>query len=401
MPGFFDRLVSRIDKIDAESLQFQMQRLARERGLLETVFQSIQEGVMVLDNEGRLSYANRAAERLLGFDAEKLRNHSMIRYLHDLDWEHLADAGRDEAWRHLLSREIEVTYPEHRFLSMYAVPLQDAQPDGQGILIILRDITRDRAQEASLLEGERFNAVKLLAAGVAHEIGNPLNALNIHLELLARELKALPENQRDSLQELVKVARSEVGRLDAIITQFLRALRPSPPQLERADIAGLLRDTLDLMRSEIENRRIDVAVTSAEGVPPVRIDPGQIRQVFFNLIKNALEAMPDGGTMVISFSVGDVYLTLDFLDSGQGIAPDDFNRIFEPYHTTKSNGHGLGLMIVQRIIQEHGGQIEVSSKPNTGTRFRILLPLAERRIRKIEAPAPAEGDPPRPPTEKH
>ena len=392
MPGFFDRLVSRIDKIDPESLQTQMLRLARERGLLETVFQSIQEGVMVLDAEGRLSYGNRAAERLLGFEAEKLRGHAMGRYLRDLDWEHLAGPQADAAWSHLLSREIEVTYPEHRFLSMYAVPLQDAQPDGQGILIILRDITRDRAQEASLVEGERLNAIKLLAAGVAHEIGNPLNALNIHLELLAREIVPLPRAQREPLAELVQIARSEVGRLDAIITQFLRALRPARPQLVLADAGALLRETLDLMRTDIENRRIEVAIANAEGLPPIPIDPPQIKQVYFNLIKNALEAMPDGGTMAISFSVGDAYLTLDFLDSGTGIGPGDFNRIFEPYHTTKASGHGLGLMIVQRIVQDHGGQIEVSSKPDAGTRFRIQLPLAERRIRKIKAPKEPPGE---------
>ena len=392
MPGFFDRLVSRIDKIDPESLQTQMLRLARERGLLETVFQSIQEGVMVLDAEGRLSYGNRAAERLLGFEAEKLRGHAMGRYLRDLDWEHLAGPQADAAWSHLLSREIEVTYPEHRFLSMYAVPLQDAQPDGQGVLIILRDITRDRAQEASLVEGERLNAIKLLAAGVAHEIGNPLNALNIHLELLAREIVPLPRAQREPLAELVQIARSEVGRLDAIITQFLRALRPARPQLVLADAGALLRETLDLMRTDIENRRIEVAIANAEGLPPIPIDPPQIKQVYFNLIKNALEAMPDGGTMAISFSVGDSYLTLDFLDSGTGIGPGDFNRIFEPYHTTKASGHGLGLMIVQRIVQDHGGQIEVSSKPDAGTRFRIQLPLAERRIRKIKAPKEPPGE---------
>ncbi len=388
MAGFFERLVSRIDKIDPESLQFQMQRLARERGLLELVFQSIQEGVIVLNDAGRLNYANRAAERLFGFDAEKMRGHSMTRFLLDFEWEHLTEAGDDESWRHLMSREIEVTYPEHRFLSVYAVPLHEEEHETGGVLVMLRDITRDREQEASLLEGERFNAIKLLAAGVAHEIGNPINALNIHLELMARELEEISPETVASLQELVQVSRSEVARLDAIITQFLRALRPSQPQLELANIVELLRGTLDLMRGEIENRRIDVTVARTEGVPLIKIDPAQIRQVFFNLIKNGLEAMSDGGAMTISFEVGDVYLSIDFLDSGIGIAAADFNRIFEPYHTTKNSGHGLGLKIVQRIVQEHGGQIEVSSKPESGTRFRILLPLVERRIRKIAAPSP-------------
>ena len=397
MPGFFDRLVSRIDKIDPESLQKQMQRLARERALLETVFQSIQEGVMVLDAEGRLNYANRATERLLGFDAEKLRGHAMSRYLRELDWEHLAEMQTDAAWSHLLSREIEVTYPEHRFLSVYAVPLPDEEGQGQGVLIILRDITRDRAQEASLVEGERFNAIKLLAAGVAHEIGNPLNALNIHLELLAREIAPLPQEQREPLAELVQIARSEVSRLDAIITQFLHALRPARPQLVMANAGTLLRETLTLMRTEIENRRIEIAIANAEGLPLIPVDPAQIKQVYFNLIKNALEAMPDGGTMAISFQVGDAYLTIDFLDSGAGIAPGDFNRIFEPDHTTKSSGHGLGLMIVQRIVQEHGGQIEVSSKPRIpapASAFFYHLPSAASARSRLRRRAPTTSPPP-------
>lgn len=389
LSGFFDRLVSRIDKIDPESLQTHMLRLARERGLLETIFQSIQEGVMVLDSEGRLTYANRASERLLGFDADKARGRSMTNYLHDLDWERLTDLHGEEAWPRLLSREIEVTYPDHRFLNFYAVPLPPQDEQGKGLLIILRDITRDREQEASLLEGERLNAVKLLAAGVAHEIGNPLNALAIHLQLLARELESLPPAQRASLAELVTVARNEVGRLDAIITQFLRAVRPTRPQFELADVPALLRDTLRLLRTEIENRRIEVSVANAESVPRIFIDPRQIKQVFFNLTKNAFDAMPDGGRLAIAFARDDVRLTIDFLDNGIGIAPEEFGRIFEPYHTTKAQGSGLGLMIVQRIVQEHGGQIEISSKPHVGTRFRIVLPLAERRPRMLKPSAPA------------
>ncbi|MDD5705912.1 MAG: PAS domain S-box protein, partial [Kiritimatiellae bacterium] len=135
LSGFFDRLVSRIDKIDPESLQTHMRRLARERALLETIFQSIQEGVMVLDSEGRLSYANRAAERLLGFEADKVRGRSMSRYLQDLDWEHLTDVHDEEQWARLLSREIEVSYPEHRFLNFYAVPLPGQEAADKGLLI--------------------------------------------------------------------------------------------------------------------------------------------------------------------------------------------------------------------------------------------------------------------------
>ena len=381
--GFFDRLVARLDKLDPGSLQSQLMRLARERGFLETIFQSVQEGIMVIDNEGRLLYANRASEQFLGFDFKRTRGRAVERYLRGLDWDRLLGFDSDEGAAQLLTREIEVTYPERRFLGIYAVPLPEQEPEGKSVLLILRDVTRDRLQEASTLDNERLNAVKLLAAGVAHEIGNPLNALNIHLQLLGREVNNLPPARRAALQELVEVARNEVGRLDAIIAQFLCALRPSQPQFAPGLATEVLQETLRLMKSEIENRGITVALEVPDAVPRIQLDRQQIKQVFFNIIKNALEAMPEGGELRIAFSVGDAYLAIAFQDTGSGIRPQDVGRLFKPYQTTKAKGTGLGLMIVQRIVQEHGGLIEISSKPGAGTCFRIMLPLAERRIRML------------------
>lgn len=394
--GFFDRLVARIDKLNPESLQAQMVRLAQERGFLETIFQTIQEGLVVIDNEGRLLYANQAAERLAGFDFARTKGRSILRILRDWDWEHLLDVPASESgWARMVTREIEVTYPEHRFISVYAMPLNEEGLVEKGVLVILRDVTRDRRQEASTLECERSNAIKLLAAGVAHEIGNPLNALNIHLQLLARELLDLPEGTREPLADLVGVARTEVERLDTIIRQFLRALRPTQPVLRPEQPTDVLQETLALLKNEFENRRITVSVDITEAIPAVQLDRSQIKQVFFNLIKNALEAMPDGGALRIEMGAGDVYVDIAFIDTGKGIAPEELQRVFEPYHTTKQTGSGLGLMIVQRIIDEHGGEIELSSKPGAGTCFKVRLPRSERRVRLLTTPAPAENNGPR------
>jgi PAS domain S-box-containing protein len=384
--GFFDRLVARIDKLDPESLQAQMLRLAQERGFLETIFQTIQEGILVIDNEGRLLYANRAAEKLAGFEFARTKGRSILRFLREWDWEHLLDLpATDSGWARMVTREVEVSYPEHRFISVYGVPLDEQDLVSKGVLVILRDVTRDRRQEVSVLESERSNAVKLLAAGVAHEIGNPLNALNIHLQLLARDLSELAdEGARQSLQDLVDVARVEVERLDTIITQFLRALRPSKPVLVAERPTEVLEETLRLLKTEFENRRIAVSVDISEAVPKVKLDRSQIKQVFFNLIKNALEAMPDGGALKVVFGVGDAFVDISFADTGKGIAPEELSRVFEPYHTTKAKGSGLGLMIVQRIIEDHGGEIELSSKPNVGTCFKIRLPRDERRVRLLK-----------------
>ncbi len=382
--GFFDRLVARIDKLGPESLQAQMMRLAQERGFLETIFQTIQEGVLVIDNEGRLLYANRAAEKLSGVDFARSKGRSVLRILREWDWEHLLDVPATESdWARMVTREVEVSYPEHRFISVYAAPLNEPGLVDKGVLVILRDVTHEREQEASALECERSNAVKLLAAGVAHEIGNPLNALNIHLQLLSRELREVPAEARGALEDLVGVARTEVERLDTIITQFLRAIRPSKPVLVPEQLTEVLEETLKLLKTEFENRRIAVSVDIHETVPAVRLDRSQIKQVFFNLIKNALEAMPDGGALKVVFGVGDAFVEVAFIDNGKGIRSEELGHVFEPYHTTKANGNGLGLMVVQRIIEDHGGEIELASKPDEGTCFKIRLPRNERRVRML------------------
>jgi PAS domain S-box-containing protein len=388
--GFFDRLVARIDKLDSESLQTQMKRLSQERVFLEAISQTIQEGVLVIDNEGTLLYANRAAEKMTGLDLARTRGRSVLRLLRDWDWEHLLDVPSEDEieqreWMRMVTREIEVHYPTHRYIHFYAMPFNQSDVDVKSVLIILRDVSNERKQEASVIESERINAIKNLAAGLAHEIGNPLNALNIHLQLLSRELREVKDEAvRKSLQELTDVARSEIARLDAINTQFLGAIRPSKPVLMPESTTEVLEETLKILKTEFKNRSITVSVDVPEAVPAVRLDRQQIKQVFFNLIKNALEAMPDGGSLRIVFGIGDAFVDISFIDSGVGIPQEDLGSIFEPYHTTKKKGSGLGLMIVQRIVEDHGGEIEVATKPGQGACFKIRLPRNERRIRMLK-----------------
>lgn len=397
---FIDKLIDRIDRVDPESLQAHFMHLAQERGLLETIFQSIQEGIIVIDGNGLLSYANLASGTLLGFDPEAAVGKPVARYMREIDWDRILDFDENE-WSRLITREIEITYPEHRYVSFYVVPLVAEDSDNSGIVVILRDVTKDRMQEESLLESERLNAVKLLAAGVAHEIGNPLNALNIHLQLLDRDLRAVrddlepqdgkpPPSAEDlakevtNFQDLVDIARNEVSRLDLIINQFLRAIRPTKPKIAPVNIQSLIEESLTLLRHEVANRDIKIEIVAPQPVPEIKVDKDQIKQVFYNLIKNAFQAMPDSGRLQIMLNCSAEFLEVTFQDSGVGIKAEDLGRIFEPYHTTKSTGSGLGLMIVQRIVQDHGGHIELKSKPNEGTCFAIHLPLVERRMRLLD-----------------
>ncbi len=381
--GFLDKLVSRMTRLDATSLQTQFLNLARERGLLETIFQSIQEGVIVVSADGRLLYANQAAEAMFGFESSRMRGRPVARYIPDVDWEGLANRDEQE-WAKLSTSEMEVFNPDRRILSLYAVPLEASPEESEPCVVaILRDVTRDRLNEASNVESERMQAIRVLAASLAHEIGNPLNALGIHLQLLDRELAVLPEGDRLRIGELVTVARDEVSRLDLIISKFLRALRPSAPDLDSCNLVEVLEDAVKVMRSDLSEHRMEVSVVHASRLPAVMADAQQMKQVFFNIIKNAMQAMQDGGRLDIRLSADDRDLTIAFKDSGRGISEEDFARLFEPFRTGRPTGNGLGLMIVQRIVQDHGGRLDVSSKPGAGSCFRIVLPLANRKARML------------------
>ncbi len=388
--GFIEKLIARIDRLDPDSLQKHFLQLAGERGLLETIFHAIQEGVVVLDGKSRIAYANRATEKLLGIDLEKAVGQPIERYLREVEWDLVLQLDEDE-WSRLVSREIELTYPEHRFIDFYVVPLALVNTEEEGAVVILRDVTRERENQASTVESEKLQALTLLAAGVAHEIGNPLNSLNIHLQLMQREIKHLSEENREGLGELLEVATQEVARLDQIIHQFLRAVRPTQPQTERSDIRQLIGESLQVLRQEIDDRGIWVEEVYADDLPAVHVDRGQIKQAVFNVVKNAMEAMRQGGVLKISVQASGRFVAVAFKDTGKGIVPEELGSIFEAYHTTKNEGTGLGLMIVQRIIREHGGQIEVDSRPGEGTTFILYLPHGDSQRRLLKAHRPAHA----------
>ena len=208
--------------------------------------------------------------------------------------------------------------------------------------MILRDITESRRSTQQTIESERLNALTLLAAGVAHEIGNPLNSLHIHLQLMERKVRKLPEESRAELQESLRVAKEEITRLDYIVTQFLRAIRPTPLQTQPEKINDLVLESIEFLSAEIKDRDVIVEHELRPNLPLLEVDRNQIKQAFYNVIKNSFQAMKSEGILHIKTDMDDNYVSISFTDTGGGIAPEDMSKIFDPYFTTKKRAPAWG-----------------------------------------------------------
>lgn len=345
--------------------------LEAARVLNDRIITSIQSGLVSYTLDGQIIFFNPAAGRITGLDPEATLYADARAVFPELP----ADADDPPRWEALFTRPDGA----RRILGYSRSPLLDGAGERQGWILAFQDLTPLREMEAGLRRSERFAAIGKMAAGIAHEIRNPLASMSGSIQMLAQntDLDALG-------QRLMGIVLRETDRLNALITDFLQFARPNPPQFEAVDLAALLEELVQVFG--YLHHPADDAAPAARPEPEVRLDvrgpieceadPRQLKQVFWNLLNNAVQAMPGGGVVQISARRDGDRVQVAVRDTGVGIPPESIERIFDPFYSTKDQGTGLGLAQVLRIVEEHGGRIDVHSRPGEGSRFVVHLPCA-------------------------
>ena len=356
----------------------------------EDLLGSLQDAVVVVDPGGRIRSVNQAAEELIGLSAHPLNDRPFEQaFPHDRPLQELVRKTL-ESGRTRTDFDARLTRSDGSQVVVSAVGslIRDAGGEARGVVLALRDQTRIRELEERLSRSDRLAALGTVAAGVAHEIRNPLAGLRGAAQLLEGERDFPP-----AFKEYTSVIIKEVDRLAAIVETLLSFASPRAPVLRPYNLHQILDSLLFLEQAPLRDRGVSVQRVYDPQLPEILADPAEIHQLFLNLIRNGVEAMPGGGELTIrtryersSQRCGGLSVAVaEIVDQGAGFDPEIERHLFTPFFTTKEGGTGLGLAICLRIVEDHGGVMEAASQPGKGSSFRVMLPLA-----KQPGPAPQE-----------
>lgn len=387
--GFIQKVFQKLDKLDPNKIRDIMIELTNEKELYKLVFDSMIEGVVVTNKDNKVILINKAMEEFISVNKERI-------HLQELHYCNFDPEIKNVLDRALEDNETVVEHEVHlrrtgKTFTLSILPLLTNE-ETVGHVIIMVDITEKKMREFQLRQAESLAALTTLSAGVAHEIKNPLASIDIHIQLLNREMQKFENDKVKNIKNLLAIVKEEIERLNSIVQDFLFAVRPMSMNLSKENINDILKETLEFLKYELEESDIKVTLNLDEELPTVLIDPKYIKQALLNIIKNAVEAINEGGEISIKTEVtpeGDVLINI--ADSGEGIPENNMGKIFEPYFTTRKSGTGLGLVIVYKIIKELGGNIKIESKEGEGSNFSIKLPVFDKKKKLLTYEETDEG----------
>ncbi len=346
-----------------ETLAARESDLAVITALHETIVQSMTSGLLTLDPSGRVTFLNRAGELMIGVPSSAARGRSSAELFPAFE----AETGRGEL-------EYQNRRGDKLRLGYSSFPLVVEAGARVGTAVIFQDLTRLRSMEEAVQRSARLADLGRVAAGLAHELRNPLASMSGSLELLASQTTSSDDDRR-----LMGIVLREASRLEELVSDFLRFARPPPLRRASADLATMLDEMLRVFA--FDPAAANVKVVTALVPARADCDVDQIRQVAWNLVVNAAHAVqaarPEGGTIQVSCAPEGDEVRIDVEDDGHGIPAEDLEKIFMPFFTTKERGSGLGLAAVHRVVESHGGTVTVESTPGKGARFTVRLPIHE------------------------
>ncbi len=362
---FFVALLTITALIANQNFRISRQRIQAMETFTGNILERMQDAVITIDADQKISIFNKQAEKLFGIDA----SHVLDRLFSEIARERFS-CLKEIFFSDVSNKEISLVCPDK---SERTVSIAITRSE-KNTTAVIRDLTETKRLQQEIERREKLSAMGELAAGVAHEIRNPLNAISMIAQRYEKEFK--PAHGIKEYTMITSVLLKEARRVNNIIQQFLRFARPPKLKIEPTLVSDFLSHTEALFKSGAKAKGVDFSLASnCEGM--LNIDQEQMTQALLNILQNALEATPKGGNIQLQCAKSDSAVHIDVIDSGQGIPKNQLQKIFNLYYTTKPNGTGLGLAITQQIIQQHNGSIRVESEEGKGTRFRLTLPIAD------------------------
>jgi PAS domain S-box-containing protein len=355
--------------------------LEEVKGLARNILQSIPTGVLTVNRSGVITAVNPTAEHVLKRSAADLLGHRYETVFPNGETIREVLDGALRAHRHVSQKDLPYESAGHvpRTIRVSTAELTGDEREPAGVILQAQDVTEWLALEQRVRVADKLASLHTLSSGVAHELRNPLSAVDLNLHLLEEELKetgALTEHQ----ERYLRVLNAECRRLSLILDNFMKFARPGSVGLHEVNVRALIEHIVALMQYEAEERRVRIEQDVEDSLPSLLGDETAISQVLVNVVVNAFQAMPEGGVCRLAAhaceSEGRRWIVMMVRDTGVGIKTEDLPRLFEPFYTTKSSGTGLGLAIAYRIVEDHGGTIRVSSHRGSGTTVTIMLPLS-------------------------
>lgn len=376
MNNFVKKALEKIDQLDTKQIVQVINSQENFIQTLERVLDSLPQGVILLNNKKRVEYINYSARHIPS--VKRLRNYDGFSIFDIIQDENVSDYLKDVIDNQESDNNSEFNYQwgeEIKTFEIAVTPILCNKDENIDLnLVIFNDITVSKRNETRLRRSESLASMTTLAAGVAHEIKNPLAAMGIHLQLLTKTFEKKKTLTYSDAERYIDVLSEEITRLNSIVVDFLFAVRPMDTQLKMNSLTKLLNGICIFVEPELNEHGIKL-VKHFNSIPKLNIDENLFKQVVLNIIKNAMMATQEHGVITITTRLSGDSVKLSIKDNGSGMDEKTQSKIFEPYFTTKATGTGLGLTVVYKVIKEHKGDISVKSSKGKGTEFIITLPV--------------------------